>query len=837
MSLLENKHINMILKMIKKLLNNKADKSELEKLRKEAIKGLNQVSEEIFGKLSKKIMQPDWRQNDTTSPDFVKNRTHFSTTVTIFDINVSGLIAFNPPVNLVANKQYIMVVNGVEHNVISRIDDSNGLPYVDIIIGGVRFHSYAIHCDISGLSEGESWHIVLKEEVVVKKLDAEYIPAIDWDENILNKPFGEIEEEYVFVDIANAPISGQAAAILNSNCEYDMIPGEIYTVTINGISKEIECTLYNGYGSPGLLLDENGVWDNESIYQMNGYIFAWNLSRWEYGSSVKVVGRGRGIKKIDTKYIPDDIARTNNVENIKNEFNNIKGIVFYGICNTQATTKEKVVRVYQANNLSFSLKQGVLVCIKFNYTNTTSTMTLNVNNTGAKNIKLVDDTTITTNYWQPYSYVTFIYDGNYWNIISISNKIASTSNYGLTKLSSSISNDSDTVAATSSAVKKAYNLANSALSRVGGTMIGDLTLKGDPTLGLHAASKQYVDNTVDKCIGKLSNNIPDWNQNISGAAGYIKNRPFYDGTIYTHTFDGVTEFYVLGTDFCAKLYEKKEEAKYIINGNELTFKTDYGNYNDQSWSYSVTDGTSEYIIYACASNNNGIDKIQVITMGGSLLPATISFSVEDALHKLDEKYIPDSINERIDEKVTTPNTASVGQTLVVKSVDETGRPTDWETVNLPKQMIVNITIDENNNPIVDKTFDEIKEAYDSGIDVICSIYDGISFRYIYHLNVIDNDSACFSNVSVSDQDVRNGYFYIYSDNTVNIIEEKGYCMPWISNIKVGNIIRIKEVDNNGMVTSFESVDPWVLIDETTSKKYRLSVVDGKLTMKDIESEV
>lgn len=70
---------------------------------------------------------------------------------------------------------------------------------------------------------------------------------------------------------------------------------------------------------------------------------------------------------------------------------------------------------------------------------------------------------------------------------------ASTSKYGVTKLSSSTSDSSTTTAATPSAVKSAYDLANNAMPKAGGTMTGALTLAGDPTSDLEAATKQYVD--------------------------------------------------------------------------------------------------------------------------------------------------------------------------------------------------------------------------------------------------------------------------------------------------------------------------------------------------------
>jgi hypothetical protein len=33
--------------------------------------------------------------------------------------------------------------------------------------------------------------------------------------------------------------------------------------------------------------------------------------------------------------------------------------------------------------------------------------------------------------------------------------------------------------------------------------------------------------------------------------------------------------------------------------------------------------------------------------------------------------------------IPTPETATVGQTIAVKSVDENGKPSEWETVELP----------------------------------------------------------------------------------------------------------------------------------------------------------
>lgn len=70
---------------------------------------------------------------------------------------------------------------------------------------------------------------------------------------------------------------------------------------------------------------------------------------------------------------------------------------------------------------------------------------------------------------------------------------ASTSAAGVVQLSDSTSTTSSTQAATLTAVKSAYDLANAALPKSGGTMSGFITLHADPSSAMHPATKQYVD--------------------------------------------------------------------------------------------------------------------------------------------------------------------------------------------------------------------------------------------------------------------------------------------------------------------------------------------------------
>ena len=86
---------------------------------------------------------------------------------------------------------------------------------------------------------------------------------------------------------------------------------------------------------------------------------------------------------------------------------------------------------------------------------------MNVNSTGAKAIKKYGTAAPETYLWQAGAVVEFVYDGSYWLIANGST--ATTSYYGLTKLSSSVSSTSTTLAATPYAVKQAYDKANNAL--------------------------------------------------------------------------------------------------------------------------------------------------------------------------------------------------------------------------------------------------------------------------------------------------------------------------------------------------------------------------------------
>ena len=123
---------------------------------------------------------------------------------------------------------------------------------------------------------------------------------------------------------------------------------------------------------------------------------------------------------------------------------------YFGTCSTAASTQVKVVSCP-----GFELKTGSRIAVQFTYGNSASQPKLNVNGTGDKFICSTDGMSVIADIWRDKETVDFVYGGSWW--IAIGCLYATTAYYGLTKLSSSISSSSTTLAANSYAVKRAYD--------------------------------------------------------------------------------------------------------------------------------------------------------------------------------------------------------------------------------------------------------------------------------------------------------------------------------------------------------------------------------------------
>lgn len=202
------------------------------------------------------------------------------------------------------------------------------------------------------------------------------------------------------------------------------------------------------------------------------------------------------INKVESQAVYDHMASNNLVNEdelylIENTGDDSGGGVFFGTCMTAAPTNEKVVTTQQGN---FKLEVGATVYVQFNTASTSTATTLNIDGTGAIAVQTSATNRLMANQIAPKSVVGFVYDGTVYRMLD--GAIATTTYYGVTKLSSAVNSISTATAATSSAVKQAYDLAAAALPLSGGTMTGELILSANPTNSLGAVTRQYVDEQI-----------------------------------------------------------------------------------------------------------------------------------------------------------------------------------------------------------------------------------------------------------------------------------------------------------------------------------------------------
>lgn len=149
---------------------------------------------------------------------------------------------------------------------------------------------------------------------------------------------------------------------------------------------------------------------------------------------------------------------TDNKDLVTKEYVDKAGIVYYGVCDTAADTKVKEVTISGITELF----TGLHVRIYFTYAQGYDGQPqLKINNLTAKNIKRYGSTSVDVNEWYANTVLDMVYTGSVFTLIRGDH--ASTTYYGVTKLSSAVDSTATNLAATPSAVKSAYDLANNAI--------------------------------------------------------------------------------------------------------------------------------------------------------------------------------------------------------------------------------------------------------------------------------------------------------------------------------------------------------------------------------------
>ena len=147
---------------------------------------------------------------------------------------------------------------------------------------------------------------------------------------------------------------------------------------------------------------------------------------------------------------------------------NIPKNTWYGICASSGSATAKTVSTSTGD---YSLKTGNMIRVLFNNATSSTLTSLSIDGTAAIYVANLAGSVNSSYRWSAGEVVDFVYDGT--NYVMVEGGIASTTYYGVTKLSSSTSSTSTSLAATPSAVKAAYDLANSKVSdvQVNGTSV------------------------------------------------------------------------------------------------------------------------------------------------------------------------------------------------------------------------------------------------------------------------------------------------------------------------------------------------------------------------------
>lgn len=255
---------------------------------------------------------------------------------------------------------------------------------------------------------------------------------------------------------------------------------------------------------------------------------------------------------IEADDIPVDATSMSHVTtgDVQNALEQIDGAIvgqsiWYGTSTTAAGTIAKAVATTSGD---FVLATGARVSVKFTNAQSASTATLNVDGTGAKNVTFIGTTTNCQYQWQAGEVIDFVYDGT--NYVMVNEGRATTTYYGVTKLSSATNSTSTSLAATPSAVKSAYDLANTAntaasnaydlattkssvqftQTQTTGTEVGIINIDGTTT-SLYAPTPEQA----------------NWTETDTTALSYINNKPTLATVATTGSYTDLSNKPTLGT--------------------------------------------------------------------------------------------------------------------------------------------------------------------------------------------------------------------------------------------------------------------------------------------------
>ena len=294
-----------------------------------------------------------------------------------------------------------------------------------------------------------------------------------------------------------------SAIKLPDGVTYDLVDRvstiDVATTSANGLMSSSDKTKLDGIASGAEVNYVSNITNNyetlrddpPSLYVKSSTI-TYNGSYQTILLTVAAIGKKNGVcgldasSKVPASMIPSGYANVQSDWNeadstddayIKNKPTIPPKNVWYGTCSTSASIQQKAVTTLSGD---FTLDEGNILLVEFASSNSyDGTATLSVDELTAEAI-YVNGSPTNDHRWRAGEAVIFVYDGYHFNLIE--QGMATTSYYGITKLSSSTSSTSELIAATPKAVKVAYDLADGKQDElVSGTNIK--TINGNSILG------------------------------------------------------------------------------------------------------------------------------------------------------------------------------------------------------------------------------------------------------------------------------------------------------------------------------------------------------------------
>lgn len=291
----------------------------------------NFATKEELENLDFEVENADWNQNDETAPDYVKNRTHYTSyekkvlyeendlqmidagyiigsypylqagqtyTITFRD-EVYECVAWEHNGNIYAGSSAVIANPGIwgYDSTISADSHDNGEPFCMLTNGYTLCmdYEYKNYIKVEGL-------VPSYKTIDVKYLPEEATAQADWNQNneaasdyIKNRPFYENIGDNTLVDnLTTADYSSGN----KPSCNF--VVGRAYTVVWNGIAYDVVCQDSSGYNA--LISDEDGhLFYIDDVGGNDLYI----SSQESEDYTVSIYEHVDILKTIDTKYLPE----------------------------------------------------------------------------------------------------------------------------------------------------------------------------------------------------------------------------------------------------------------------------------------------------------------------------------------------------------------------------------------------------------------------------------------------------------------------------------------------------------------------------------------------------